>query len=148
MLQHFCFVRTALLAIWLLLTALLANGQQTGRPAATQPAGQAAQAAKSTTTDAVIEATLRSKLAKSKVGADGFRFRVQNGVVYWDGSTNVVQHKGAATRMAKTSGARAVVNNIAISESARKASVAGLHESPRKIKVQSGTTARSEARSQ
>ena len=37
---------------------------------------------------------------------DGFTVRVQGGIAYWDGSTSVVQHKGAATRMAKTAGAK------------------------------------------
>jgi osmotically-inducible protein OsmY len=77
--------------------------------------------------DAQIEATLRAKLAKSKVGADGFKFRVQKGVVYWDGSTNVAQHKGASTRMAHTAGALQVVNNIKVSAEGRAKASAGLH---------------------
>lgn len=66
-------------------------------------------------TDAQIAATLRTKLAKAKIGKDGLRFRVQNGVVTWEGVTHVAQHKGAATRMAKSAGARKVVNNILVS---------------------------------
>ncbi|MBV9406249.1 MAG: BON domain-containing protein [Acidobacteriaceae bacterium] len=65
-------------------------------------------------TDAQIDATLRAKLAKSKIGKDGFRFRVQHGVVTWEGTTSVVQHKGSATRMARASGAVQVVNNIQV----------------------------------
>lgn len=65
-------------------------------------------------TDAQIEATLHAKLAKSKIGKDGFRFRVERGVVTWEGVTHVAQHKGAATRMAKSSGAVRVVNNILV----------------------------------
>lgn len=77
-----------------------------------------------TVSDAQIEATIRTKLAKSKIGKDGFRFKVQRGVVTWVGSTNVVQHKGSATRMAKAAGAIQVVNNIQVSDSAKaKASV-------------------------
>jgi hypothetical protein len=74
--------------------------------------------------DAQIDASLRAKLAKSKIGKDGFRYHVQRGVVTWEGSTNVVQHKGAATRMAHASGAVAVVNHIQISAAA-KAKLAG-----------------------
>jgi hypothetical protein len=70
--------------------------------------------------DATIEQTIRMKLAKSKIGKDGFKVRVQNGVAYWEGKTDVIQHKGAATRMAKTAGAVAVVNHIQISEAARR----------------------------
>jgi osmotically-inducible protein OsmY len=64
--------------------------------------------------DAQLEATIRTKLAKSKIGKDGFRFHVQRGVVTWEGTTAVGQHKGAATRMARTSGAVQVVNNIKV----------------------------------
>src|SRR5436309_16120143 len=70
--------------------------------------------------DAAIEQAIRMKLAKSKIGKDGFTIRVQNGVAYWEGKTDVIQHKGAATRMAKTAGAAAVVNHIQISEAARR----------------------------
>lgn len=80
----------------------------------------------STPSDEQIEATLHAKLAKSKIGKDGFRFHVQRGVVTWEGTTRVMQHKGAATRMAKAAGAVRVVNNIQISEGTgnlKKASV-------------------------
>ena len=65
-----------------------------------------------TPSDAQIEATIRTKLAKSKIGKDGFKFHVQRGVVTWEGTTNVMQHKGSATRMAHAAGAVQVVNNI------------------------------------
>jgi osmotically-inducible protein OsmY len=70
--------------------------------------------------DAAIEQMIRTKLAKSKIGADKFTVKVQGGVAYWSGKTDVIQHKGAATRMAKAAGAVAVVNNIQISEAARQ----------------------------
>jgi hypothetical protein len=79
-----------------------------------------------TPSDAQIEATIRTKLAKSKIGKDGFRFHVQHGVVTWEGSTNVVQHKGSATRMAKAAGASQVVNNIQISASAKQKAASNL----------------------
>jgi hypothetical protein len=69
--------------------------------------------------DSQIQQTIQTKLAKSKIGKDGFRFHVNHGVVTWEGSTNVVQHKGSATRMAKTAGATKVVNNIQISAAAK-----------------------------
>src|SRR6185437_13109664 len=68
-----------------------------------------------TPSDAQIEATIRTKLAKSKIGKDGFRFHVQRGVVTWEGSTEVMQHKGSATRMAHAAGAVQVINNIQVS---------------------------------
>ena len=77
-------------------------------------------------TDAQIDATIRAKLAKSKIGKDGFRFKVARGVVTWEGKTDVVQHKGSATRMAKTAGAVQVVNNIQISSNAKAKAAANL----------------------
>lgn len=76
--------------------------------------------------DAQIDATIRAKLAKSKIGKDGFRFHVQHGVVTWEGNTNVMQHKGSATRMAKTAGAVQVVNKIQVSANAKAGAVANL----------------------
>ena len=76
--------------------------------------------------DAQIEAAIRAKLAKSKIGKDGFRFKVAKGVVTWDGTTDVVQHKGSATRMAKTAGAAQVVNNIQVSARGKDKAMATL----------------------
>lgn len=70
--------------------------------------------------DAEIERTIRAKLAKSKINADGFTVKVQGGIATFEGKTNVVQHKGVATRMAKTAGATAVVNHIQVSDAAKK----------------------------
>jgi osmotically-inducible protein OsmY len=81
--------------------------------------------------DEEIEATIKSKLAKSKIGKDGIQVHVKNGIATWTGSTTVMQHKGAATRMAKTAGATQVVNNIKISADAGGA----LKEQPRKVEV-------------
>jgi hypothetical protein len=67
--------------------------------------------------DAEIEATIRAKLVKSKIGKDGLQVHVKGGVATWTGATTVMQHKGAATRMAKSAGAIQVVNNIKISDS-------------------------------
>jgi osmotically-inducible protein OsmY len=78
------------------------------------PAPVVNRAAVPSVNDAQLEATIRTKLAKSKIGKDGFRFHVQRGVVTWEGTTAVGQHKGAATRMARTSGAVQVVNNIKV----------------------------------
>ena len=109
-----------LILTFLLLTATL--GAQT--PAAQAPAAQtknppktapAANTQNVTLPDKDIENAIRAKLARSKIGKDGFTIRVQGGVAYWEGRTGVAQHKGSATRMAKTAGAKRVVNNIAVS---------------------------------
>jgi hypothetical protein len=85
--------------------------------------------------DAQIEGAIKAKLAKSKIGADGFKVRVQGGVATWEGRTNVVQHKGAATRMAKTAGAVAVNNHIEVSDAAKKKVADNLEQGRRRAQV-------------
>jgi len=79
-----------------------------------------------TPSDSQIDATIRAKLAKSKIGRDGFQFKVQRGVVTWEGTTDVIQHKGSATRMAKSAGAVQVVNNIQVSGTGKSKSALNL----------------------
>jgi hypothetical protein len=93
------------------------------------PAGTSAQE------DKQIETLIRAKLAKSKIGKDGFTVRVQGGIAYWEGKTDVVQHKGSATRMAKTAGAKAVVNNIKISDAGKEKAAENLDEGRRRAQV-------------
>jgi hypothetical protein len=62
--------------------------------------------------DAEIEATIKSKLSKSKIGKEGFQVHVKDGVATWTRTTSIMQRKGAATRMAKAAAAIHVVNNI------------------------------------
>lgn len=125
-----------ILAVSLFIGAL---GAQTKAPPSKPVAGQGASALQDKDTEALI----RTKLVKSKIGKDGFTVRVQGGVAYWDGSTNVVQHKGAATRMAKTAGAKKVVNNIKVSDAAKEMASANLEQGRRRAQVKRG-----EARSQ
>src|SRR5439155_799928 len=54
------------------------------------PAPQGASAQE----DKAVEAAIRAKLEKSKIGKDGFTVRVQGGVAFWEGQTDVVQHTG------------------------------------------------------
>lgn len=105
----------------LLMAMLLAAGLAAPVDAATARSSTQRVA---TPPDSQIEATIRAKLAKSKIGKDGFRFHVQRGVVTWEGSTNVMQHKGSATRMAKAAGAVQVVNNIHVNGAGKD--IAGL----------------------
>ncbi len=91
--------------------------------------------------DAQIEADIRARLAKSKIGADGFKVKVQGGIATFEGRTDVVQHKGVATRIARTAGAAAVDNRIQVSDAARKKAAANLEKGRRRVQVK-----RSEAR--
>ncbi len=86
--------------------------------------------------DKQIEAAIQeAKLAKSKIGKDGFTVRVQGGVAYWDGNTGVVQHKGSATRMAKSAGAHTVVNNIKVTDAAKQKAADNLDQGRRRAQV-------------
>jgi len=85
--------------------------------------------------DAEIEATIKAKLAKSKIGKDGFQVHVKDHVATWAGATSVLQHKGAATRMAKTAGATRVVNNIKVLDEAAAKAPGNIAGAPRRLQV-------------
>ena len=111
------------------------------RPAAAPAARQRATGPK--LTDAQLEAAIRAKFAKSKIHEDQFTVRVQGGVAHIDGKTNVLQHKGVATRMSKTAGAAMVDNRIQISDAARAKAAGNLEQGRRRVQVK-----RSDTRSQ
>jgi hypothetical protein len=89
----------------------------------------------SATQDVQIEKEIRTRLAKSVIGKDGLAVHVQGGVAYWDGTTDVVQHKGAATRMAKSAGAKKVVNNIKIGDDAKQKAAGNLEQGRRRAQI-------------
>ncbi|PWU10366.1 MAG: hypothetical protein C5B51_04470 [Terriglobia bacterium] len=102
------------------------------RPTPPKPANRAASA------DAQIESTIRAKFAKSKINAEKFQVHVQGGVATIEGKTDVVQHKGVATRLAKTGGAVAVANHIQISDAAREKAAANLETGRRRAQIKRG----------
>jgi hypothetical protein len=85
--------------------------------------------------DAQLEAAIRAKFAKSKISADKFTVRVQGGVATIDGKTDVLQHKGVATRMSKTAGAAAVSNRVQVSDAAKKKAAGNLEQGRRRVQV-------------
>jgi hypothetical protein len=94
--------------------------------------------------DAQLEAAIRAKFAKSKINADKFTVHVQGGVATIEGKTDVMQHKGTATRMARTAGAT-VNNHVQISDAARAKAAGNLEKGRRRVQVKRGE-ARSDAR--
>ena len=94
--------------------------------------------------DAEIEATIKAKLAKSKIGQEGFQVHVKDRVATWTGTTSVMQHKGAATRMAKAAGAVQVTNNIKVSADAAAKAKGNLSGQPRHVQVKAATAPPSE----
>ncbi len=119
------------LAILCIASAALIGQAKSSAPVkkAPSPAGTSAQ------DDRQLEAAIRAKLAKSKIGKDGFTVRVQGGIAYWEGATEVVQHKGSATRMAKTAGAKSVINNIKVSDAGKEKAADNLDQGRRRAQV-------------
>jgi hypothetical protein len=96
--------------------------------------------------DAQIESDIRARLAKSKISTNHFQVKVRNGVAVLTGKTEVPQHKGVATRLAKAGGAVKVDNRIEISEAARAQAAERLARAREKQKVNTRTLPRSEPR--
>jgi BON domain len=95
--------------------------------------------------DAQIEKDIRERFAASKIAADKFEVHVQGGRATITGNTDVLQHKGTATRMAHSAGATDVVNKVEPSEAAREKAVANLTKGRRRAQVKRAET---EARSE
>jgi osmotically-inducible protein OsmY len=122
--------------------ALLAAAASTGAAqtrAAVKPPVVAKSTGKPRSSDAQIEAAIRAKLAKSpKLGPEKLQVHVQGGIATLEGKTDVVQHKGTATRMAKSAGALAVNNHIQISDAAKEKAAANLEKGRRRAQVKRG----------
>jgi hypothetical protein len=88
--------------------------------------------------DRQLEAAIRAKFAKSKINADHFTIRVQGGIATVEGRTDVVQHKGTATRMCKTAGAAAVNNRVQVSEAAKAKLAGNLETGRRRVQIKRG----------
>lgn len=116
------------LAVALLLAAV-AFGQTKPAKKMTEAAGKDAAA------DRRLEQAIRARFAESKIAVNRFEVRVQGGVATIEGRTDVVQHKGTATRLAKAMGAVRVVNRIEISQAAREKAAAGLAKGRRRAQV-------------
>ena len=97
--------------------------------------------------DGDLERTIRGRFAESKISEDKFTVHVQSSIATITGHTNVIQHKGVATRLAKSSGALAVINNIEISQAAKDKAAQNLAAGRRRVQIKrTDTVARSDAR--
>ncbi len=140
-------IRAIPVIVWVACGLAGANGaadaqttSKSAAPAASRPASKAParrpQAGKS---DAQIEAAIKAKLAKSpKLSTEHLQVHVQGGVATFEGKTDVVQHKGTATRMAKTAGAVAVNNHIQVSEAAKEKAAGNLETGRRRAQIKRG----------
>ncbi len=98
----------------------------------------AAALAAAVPSDRELEQAIQARFARSKIAADKFTVRVQGGVAYLEGRTDVVQRKGTATRLAKAAGAKKVVNKIVLSDAARAKAAANLKSGRRRAQVRRG----------
>ena len=114
----------------------LSQAQPAGKPASTtkKPSAKAVTAQ----TDVQIEKAIRERFADSKIAEDKFEVHVQGGRATLTGNTNVLQHKGVATRLARAQGATEVINNIEPSEEARQKASANLTKGRRRAQIKRG----------
>jgi len=105
----------------------------------TAPAARPRQAA---LPDAEVEKSIRARFAASKISTHHFQVHVQGGVATIEGQTDVLQHKGVATRLARSSGAVRVVNRIAVSQAAREKAAKNLASGRRRAQIKRSDTAR------
>ena len=110
--SHSSYVQKALLTLLFSIVLL---------PNTVNAAAKLTGAANAGRTDSQIQSDFRMRLGRSKLATDGIQVRVKGGVATLTGKTSIVQHKGSATRMAKSAGAHQVVNQIEISAAARQA---------------------------
>jgi len=97
--------------------------------------GPKAAGGQSASNDAAIEKVIRAKLAASKISKNKFEVHVQGGVATLTGRTDVLQHKGTATRLAKSSGATKVVNRVVVSQAAKDKAAKNLAAGRRRAQV-------------
>lgn len=90
--------------------------------------------------DRELEKAIRDRFARSKIARNGFQVQVQGGVATLTGQTDVIQHKGVATRLAKTTGAKQVINRIQVSEAARQKASANLATGRRRAQIKRSET--------
>jgi hypothetical protein len=132
--------------MWNVLTAILlavAAAWSAGTPPVSPRPGTTKAVGTRAKPDAEIEREIRAKFTKSKINQDKFQVHVQGGVATIEGKTEVIQHKGVATRLARGAGATAVNNHVQSSDAAKQKAAANLAKGRRRAQIKRGD-ARSE----
>ena len=96
------------------------------QPAEAPAKSQSKSAASPHWKDAELKKAIEQRLARSAIAVDKFKVDVNDGVAHITGKTDVIQHKGVATRLAKAMGARSVKNDVEVSAAAREKAAAQL----------------------
>jgi len=92
--------------------------------------------------DTELKKAIEERFARSAIAPNRFRVDVNDGVARITGKTEVLQHKGVATRLARSMGARQVQNEIEVSEAARQRATAHLRRERKPSGQPSGATPR------
>jgi osmotically-inducible protein OsmY len=119
------------------LVLLAAAGFSQTAPAAkpATPTAKKSPASHNASDDAQVEKAIRARFAASKISKNKFEVHVQGGVATITGKTDVLQHKGTATRLAKTAGAKQVLNKVEVSDAAKDKAAANLSSGSRRAQV-------------
>ncbi len=86
--------------------------------------------------DADLKEDISKRFANSAIATDEFEVEVRSGVVILRGRTDVVQHKGVATRLARLAGASEVDNRIEVTDRARERASRAARSQPRRVHVE------------
>ncbi|MBI1788383.1 MAG: BON domain-containing protein [Acidobacteria bacterium] len=116
---------------------LIAIAAQAGPDAKPAPSTQRSSS-QPVASDAQIEKAIRARFAESKISTNKFQVRVQGGVATLEGKTEVLQHKGTATRLAKSAGAVRVINRIEVSDAAKQKAASNLATGRRRAQIKRG----------
>jgi osmotically-inducible protein OsmY len=92
----------------------------------------------SASNDVELEKKIQARFARSKIAINHFQIHVQGGVATITGRTDVLQHKGTATRLAKTTGATQVINQVEVSDAAKEQASKNLASGARRAQVKRG----------
>ncbi len=98
------------------------------------------------TAEKALADAIRRRFEASKISSNNFTVRVIRKKAIIEGSTDIIQHKGVATRLARLAGAESVDNRIEISKRARDKANRRRRESARHVRVEWREATRSERR--
>lgn len=120
-----------LIPILLLTFATLASPAQTPEETPSEDA-----TARQSLQDAALKTTIEKRFADSAIAVNHFEVEVRDGAAILRGRTDVVQHKGVATRLARLAGAENVDNRIEVTDRARAKASRSARSTPRRVHVQ------------
>lgn len=96
--------------------------------------------------DNALKKEIQKRFAASAIARNQFQVDVRNGTAILRGRTDVIQHKGTATRLAKLAGATQVDNRIEVTDRARSSASRSSRSQPRRVYVRRPRSERREER--